>query len=186
MVGIYQEKKDYPPAIELARKMVALEPKNDKFHFQLGALLDQNKNRPEGMEEMKRAIALNPKNAQALNYLGYSLAEQGADLDQAESLVKRALVIEPEDGFYVDSLGWVYYQKGQYQHAVEQLEHAVNLTGEDPTITEHLGDAYMKLGKLKEASHQYGDALGKAQESEQAARLKEKIAGIQNASNAAH
>jgi Flp pilus assembly protein TadD len=166
--------------------MVAAEPKNDKFHFTLGAALDQNKQRPEGMVEMKKAIELNPANAQALNYLGYSYAEQGTNLVEAEKLVKRALDIEPEDGFYVDSLGWVYYQKGDYKHAVEQLERAVNLTGSDPTITEHLGDAYRKLGKVKEAGHEYTDALKKAQETDQVARLKDKIQVLQNAASAGH
>jgi len=54
MVGVYQEKKDYPAAIELARKMVAVDPKSDKFHFTLGAALDQNKQRDEGMAEMRK------------------------------------------------------------------------------------------------------------------------------------
>jgi len=186
MVGVYQEKKDYPAAIDLARKMVAADPKNDKFHFTLGAALDQNKQRDEGMAEMKKAIELNPANAQALNYLGYSYAEQGTNLVEAEKLIKRALDIEPEDGFYVDSLGWVYYQKGDYKKAVEQLEKAVNLTGSDPTITEHLGDAYRKLGKVKEASHEYSDALQKSQETDQVARLKDKIQVLQNAASAGH
>jgi tetratricopeptide (TPR) repeat protein len=186
MVGVYQEKKDYPAAIELARKMVAADPKSDKFHFTLGAALDQNKQRDEGMAEMKKAIELNPANAQALNYLGYSYAEQGTNLVEAEKLIKRALDIEPEDGFYVDSLGWVYYQKGDYKQAVEQLERAVNLTGSDPTITEHLGDAYRKLGKTREAGHEYTDALKKAQETDQVARLKDKIQVLQNAASAGH
>jgi Flp pilus assembly protein TadD len=166
--------------------MVAADPKNDKFHFTLGAALDQNKQREDGMTEMKKAIELNPANAQALNYLGYSYAEKGTNLGEAEKLIKRALDIEPEDGFYVDSLGWVYYQKGDYKRAVEQLERAVNLTGSDPTITEHLGDAYRRLGKVKEASHEYSDALKKANETDQVARLKDKIQVLQNAASAGH
>ena len=116
---------------------------------------------------MSKAIAINPSNAPALNYLGYSYAEEGTHLDEAEKLIKRALVIEPEDGFYVDSLGWVYYQKGEYQKAVDQLERAVNLTGSDPTITEHLGDAYNKVGKERDARHQYEDALKRTQDADQ-------------------
>ena len=152
IVGIYQEKKDYPTAIDITRKMIAIDPKSDKFHFTLGALLDETKQKEAGVDEMKKAIELNPKNAQALNYLGYTYAESGQNLDEAESLIKRALKVEPEDGFYVDSLGWVYYQKGEYKRAVEELERAVNYHQQRPTITEHLGDAYRKMGKLKEAS----------------------------------
>jgi len=66
------------------------------------------------------------------------------------------------------------------------LEKAVNLTGSDPTITEHLGDAYRKLGKIKEASNEYNDALKKSQETGQVARLKDKIQVLQNAASAGH
>ncbi len=183
LVGVYQEKKDYASAIALARKMVELDPKSDKYHFTLGALLDEDHQREAGMAEMRKAIELNPDNAQALNYLGYTYAEQGKNLDEAERLVKRALDIEPEDGFYIDSLGWVYYQKGEYKKAIEQLERAVNLSGNDPTITEHLGDAYRKVGDLKEASHEYVDALKRASETDQIARLKDKIQDLKNAIN---
>jgi Flp pilus assembly protein TadD len=161
--------------------MVALQPNNDKFHFTLGALYDSNKQKELGMDEMRKAIALNPGNAPALNYLGYTYAEKGDRLDEAEKLIRRALVIEPEDGFYVDSLGWVYYQRGEFQKAVDQLERAVNLTGEDPTITEHLGDAYNKIGKTRDASHEYQDALRRTQDGSQITRLKSKIAALSDA-----
>jgi Flp pilus assembly protein TadD len=124
---------------------------------------------------MKRAIELNPSNAPALNYLGYTYAEMGTRLDEAETLVQRAITIEPQDGFYIDSLGWVYYQKGNYKKAAEELERAVDLAGDDPTITEHLADAYQKLGQIKEANHLYHDALSKAKETDQVERLKDKL-----------
>src|ERR1700752_157959 len=127
---------------------------------------------------MKRAIALNPHNAAALNYLGYTYAEMGEHLDEAEQLIRRALAIEPDDGFFVDSLGWVYYQRGDYEKAVEQLERAIDLAGEDPTVTEHLGDAYEKSGKTLDAIRVYQEALGKAKETDQIHRLKRKPASL--------
>jgi Flp pilus assembly protein TadD len=172
-------------AIDLAKQMVDLEPRNDKYHFTLGSLYDENKQKQDGVTEMRKAIEINPGNAQALNYLGYTFAEQGNHLDEAEKLVKHALDLEPEDGFYVDSLGWVYYQKGQYKKAVEELERAVTLTGDDPTIAEHLGDAYVKVGKSREARHEYEDALKKMQETADIDRLKGKIQGLQNVGSAA-
>ena len=72
-------------------------------------------------------MPLNPENAAALNYLGYTWAEQGIHLDEAEQLILRALAIEPNDGFYIDSLGWVYYQRGEYMQAIQHLERAVEL-----------------------------------------------------------
>ena len=110
-----------------------------------------------------------------MNYLGYTWAEMGVRLDEAESLVLRALKIEPNDGFYIDSLGWVYYQKGDYPRAVEQLERAVELANDDPTIIEHLADAYEKVGKLKSALERYREALKRSKEEEQSKRLREKV-----------
>ena len=97
----------------------------DGLYNEAGALYDEAKNKEKTIASMKKAIELNPKNSAALNYLGYTWAEMGVRLDEAEDLILRALKIEPNDGFYIDSLGWVYYQKGDYLRAVEQLERAV-------------------------------------------------------------
>ena len=124
---------------------------------------------------MKKAIELNPKNAAALNYLGYTWAEMGVQLDDAEDLIQRALRIQPDDGFYIDSLGWVYYQKGDYPKAVEYLERAVEITVDDPTIIEHLGDAYEKAGRPDRALIRYRAALKLTKETDQNKRLRDKI-----------
>jgi Flp pilus assembly protein TadD len=124
---------------------------------------------------MQKAIELNSSNAAALNYLGYTWAEQGIRLDEAENLIRRALAVDPNEGFYVDSLGWVYYQRGDYVKAVENLEHAVELVGDDPTVIEHLGDAYEKAGRMTDASRTYNEALQHAKEPEQIQRLRTKI-----------
>jgi tetratricopeptide (TPR) repeat protein len=113
-----------------------------------------------------------------LNYLGYTYAEQGERLDEAEKLIRRALAIEPDDGFYIDSLGWVYYMRGNYPQAVEELERAIEHAGDDPTVTEHLGDAYEKSGKTRDAIRVYQEALGKAKEPEQIDRLKGKLRAL--------
>jgi Tfp pilus assembly protein PilF len=152
-----------------------LDPKSDEAHFQLGALYDESKNKEKSVANMKKAIELNPKNAAALNYLGYTWAEMGVRLDEAEDLVQRALKIQPNDGFYIDSLGWVYYQKGEYPKAVEQLERAVEITVDDPTIIEHLADAYEKAGRAERALTRYRDALKHTKETDQLKRIREKI-----------
>ncbi|MGH7820249.1 MAG: tetratricopeptide repeat protein, partial [Candidatus Binatia bacterium] len=129
---------------------------------------------------MEKAIELNPKNAPALNYLGYTWAEMGIELDEAERLIQRALDLEPDDGFYIDSLAWVYYQRGDFDKAVETLERAVELVDDDPTVTEHLGDAYQKLGRFADAVRVYRDALAKTKEPDQVERLKGKISSVES------
>ena len=165
-------------AVNLLEQIVAKSPDNDRYRFTLGAAYDEANKKDQAIAEMQRAIELNPRNAAALNYLGYTYADMGVHLDEAEHLIRRALELQPNDGIYIDSLGWVYYQRGEYKRAVEQLERAVELAGEDPTIVEHLGDAYTRLGRSGDALRIYRDALGRAKESAQIERLKGKIQGL--------
>ena len=176
-----RERGRLPEAIAVAEKLVATDPKNDRYQFTLGALYDESGDRPRALERMREAIQLNPQNASALNYLGYSLAEDRGDLEEAERLIQRALSLDPNDGFYVDSLGWVYFQRGEYMKAVEQLERAVELTGDDPTINEHLADAYREIGRESEALRLYREALQRAESNEQRTRLEGKVRAVEQA-----
>jgi tetratricopeptide (TPR) repeat protein len=175
LASLQREKGSRTRAIEILQQMVTLAPENDQYHFTLGAVYDELKDKPNCVLHMQKAIELNERNAAALNYLGYTWAEQGVKLDEAESLIRRALAIDPNEGFYIDSLGWVYYQRGDYPKAVEHLERAAELVSDDPTVIEHLGDAYEKVGRNKDASQAYTDALQHAKETEQIQRLRTKI-----------
>ena len=108
---------------------------------------------------MRTVIRLDPKNANALNYLGYTYADLGTNLDEAEKLIKEALNYKPDDGYITDSLGWVYYKKGLYEKAVETLERAVKLVPNDPIVLEHLGDADIKINDSKKALEYYNRSL---------------------------
>ncbi len=103
------------------------------------------------IEIFLRVIALEPRNASALNYVGYTWAEKGWNLDRAEELVRKALEIDPENPQYIDSLGWIFYQRGQYDMARLSLEKAHQFMPGEPTIMEHLADAYARLGMRREA-----------------------------------
>jgi Flp pilus assembly protein TadD len=94
----------------------------------------------------RRVIALDPKHAEAYNYVGYMFAERGQNLEEAVTLIKKALELEPENGYFIDSLGWAYYQQGRYPDALRELKRAVEKAKEDPVIYDHLGDAYAKNG----------------------------------------
>src|SRR5262249_39643666 len=175
LVALERDRKRLPESIDLARRLVDAEPTNGRYYFTLGALQGEAGQREPSIASVRKAIDLNPKNAAALNYLGYSLAEEGQSLDEAEQLILRALAVEPNDGFYADSLGWVYYQRGDYDRAVEQLERAVELAGEDATVSEHLADAYEKVGRDPEAQRLYGEALRRAETPEQRSRIELKM-----------
>jgi Tfp pilus assembly protein PilF len=108
---------------------------------------------------MKSVLALDPKDANALNYIGYTYADLGRNLQEAERLVKSAMEYKPNDGYITDSLGWVYYKQGRYQEALTVLKQAVELVPDDPVILEHLGDTYLKLNQPDKALESYEKAL---------------------------
>jgi tetratricopeptide (TPR) repeat protein len=80
-------------------------------------------------------------------------------LDEAVTLIKKALAIDPQNGAYLDSLGWAYYKQGNYDLAEENLRRASEKIGNDATIQDHLGELYFKTGKLKLAAAHFERAL---------------------------
>jgi tetratricopeptide (TPR) repeat protein len=131
-------------ACSRVRRGVALQPQNATLHFNLGLAYDKLKRFDQFVKEVEEAIRLDPKYAEAMNYLGYSYAEKDMKLTEAMDLIKRALAIKPDDGAYVDSLGWTHFKLGQWDDAVRELERAVSLLPDDAVIHEHLGEAYLE------------------------------------------
>ena len=108
---------------------------------------------------MQDVLQINKNNAEALNFIGYSWADRGMNLDESEKLIKKALKLKPEDGYITDSLGWVYFKKGRIDKAISILEKAVLLAPKDSTIAEHLGDAYLKNNEYEHARQLFEKAL---------------------------
>jgi len=129
-----------------------------RFQFRVGVLYDKIGKRSQSIERMKKVIKLDPRDAQAHNFLGYTYAEMGINLEEALAHIKRALEIRPDDGFFIDSLGWTYYQMKRYGEAVRYLEKAVELVNDDPTILEHLGDAHHARKENRQALKYYKKA----------------------------
>lgn len=130
-----------------------------RIHFRIGVLDDKLGKRAESLDRMKKVIGLNPKDAQALNFLGYTYAEMGINLDEALGYLKKAVEIRPNDGFILDSLGWIYFKLKNYDEAAKCLEDAVALVKDDSTIIEHLGDIYNARKEHKKALKAYKKAL---------------------------
>ncbi len=109
--------------------------------------------------QMKRVLQINPSHADALNYLGYSYAEKGIKLDSALAMVQKALTLKPGRGYIIDSLGWIYYKMGRYNHALAELTRAAGLDKKDPVVLEHLGDVYMSLNRKQDAVNAWKKSL---------------------------
>ncbi len=132
---------------ELLREWVEQEPDAADARYSLGAFLFQLERIDAAEAELREAIRIEPDHGPALNFLGYSMAEQGRNLNEALAMILQALEGDAWNGAYLDSLGWVYYQMGDYEQARPPLERAVREMPNDPTILEHLGDLYLRIGE---------------------------------------
>jgi tetratricopeptide (TPR) repeat protein len=170
----YGEAKDYySRAIDLIGK-----PTKDNWalFYSRGVSNERLKDWPAAESDFKEALSLSPDESLVLNYLGYSWIDQGRNLKQAMDYIRKAVKLKPDDGYYVDSLGWAYFRLGNLQAAVETLERAVELKPDDPIINDHLGDAYWRVGRKLEAKYQWQQALTLKPEEDQIVSLKQKIA----------
>lgn len=126
---------------------------NGDFYFSYGVSAEQAGCFAKAAEALKKSIEVDPANsARACNYLGYMWADRHENLDQAEELIHKAVELDPGNGAYLDSLGWVYFQKGRYAEALNELLRAAeSLKEDDSVVFEHIGDTYEKLGRTAEA-----------------------------------
>jgi tetratricopeptide (TPR) repeat protein len=123
----------------------------------------------EAEKAYQEAIRLDKKNAWAYNDLGYMYAEKGIKLQQALVLTLQAMDMKPNEGMIVDSVGWVYFKRGDKNRAIEYLMKAVDLVPDDPELRCHLGMAYESSGNPEGALIEYAKAL-KIDPSNKAAR----------------
>lgn len=156
---VYEESKrwaDAEQSIHEAEKIQANTSGTELTGFLLGAIFERQKKFDQAEEQFHKVLETNPKSASTLNYYGYMLADRGVRLDEAVDLIKRALLEEPGNAAYQDSLGWAYFKQDKLPEAEGLLRQAAMRESHDPTILSHLGDLYAKMGKddLAEAQWQ--------------------------------
>jgi len=159
---IYERARRYKEAEQAARAAEAIPgaPRdNEMVWFLLGAIYERQKFFDKAEVEFRKALDVNPKSAAVLNYYGYMLGDLGIRLDEAQSLVKRALAEDPYNGAYLDSLGWIYYKQNKLPDAEATLRKALAREAHDPTIHSHLGDVYAKSGRPELAFAEWEKSL---------------------------
>ncbi len=159
---IYARLRRWSDAEDALNKADALTNKaEDKQYdyFLRGSYYERQKKYDPAEEMFRKVLASDPRNAMALNYLGYMLADRGVRLDEGLNYIKKAVQQEPQNGAYLDSLGWVYYKMGNYEMSEATLRKALEHIGNDPTVHDHLGELYAKTGRLKLAAAQWERAL---------------------------
>ena len=165
LAQMYSRIKEWNKAEESINKAIELSSKpEDKDYalFVAGSIYERQKVYDKAEKAFHKVLADDPKNAMALNYLGYMLANRGTRLDESLGYIRRAVALDPQNGAYLDSLGWVYYKMGNDELAEENLRRAAERMGDDPTIHDHLGELYMKTGASKAGCHPLGAFIWKS------------------------
>jgi tetratricopeptide (TPR) repeat protein len=160
VVGVaYQAIDDYETSGKMLERALQLEPEDERVLLNLAGVMEHLGRYEDAERYLVRLYQLTPDDPRVCNFYGYLLALMNRDLDKAEALIQTALRHEPDNGYYVDSLGWVYFVRGEYEQAVETLQRASRLAGDDPVIYEHLGDAYRSVKMFRKALAAYEKTL---------------------------
>ena len=180
---LFEDQKLYSQAIESLLIGDTQFPKNTQINYYIGTLFDQTENKDMMMKHMRLSVAYDEQNHQAMNYMAYSLSEMGQRLDEAEKLALAAYKLQSNDPYIADTLGWVYYKKGEYKKSAIYLEKAHEMSPDVGIIAEHLGDVYIKLKKDDKARSAYLKAKQEEKDSDRIKLIEGKITAIESILN---
>lgn len=165
----YSRKDDYANSVryyqaaETVAKQKLPAALDHGFYFQMGATFERAQKYAEAAKLFRQALKLKPDSPDALNYLGYMWAERGENLAEARAMIQKAVAAEPDNAAFLDSMGWVLYMMGQKHESIPWLVRAVELSDieqeTDPTLFDHLGDAYFAIGDFRNARANYQQAI---------------------------
>jgi tetratricopeptide (TPR) repeat protein len=179
LANLQRNSEKYAEADKTYTQAIALIAQPDRTHWSTfyyrGIARERLKSWPAAEADFRKALELAPDEASVLNYLGYSLIDMNIKLDEAITMVKKAVDARPNDGYIVDSLGWAYFRINNFEDAVVQMERAVDLKAGDPIIAEHLGDAYWRVGRKLEAKFQWQHAKDNKPEPDDLKRIEGKL-----------
>lgn len=157
--SIYFNQQKYRKLLTETEAALSLSKLPSRLLFNRAIAHEHFKEYEEVESSLKRLLTMEPQNSEGLNFLGYIYAEQKIKLYEAEALIRRALNEKPDDGYYLDSLAWVYYQRGEYDKAIETQLKAISQISDDPIMHEHMGDMLWKKGAGPKARDSWQKAL---------------------------
>jgi len=158
LASLYMEQGLFQNSYSTLDAALGVHPNSTKVYFEYGLLLEKENKRELALQRMATLLELDPEHAEALNYIGYTWADMGINLEQALSYIQKAIELKPGNGYIRDSLAWVYFRMGKLSLATQEIKKALEMEPNDPYIYEHLGDIYLKTGKQEKALHAYKEA----------------------------
>jgi tetratricopeptide (TPR) repeat protein len=171
----YVDANRAPQAVKLLQDAQSRLPGESTIALELGTVFDKQKKFNDAENVLRQLIAREPNNAIALNYLGYMLAERGERLGESVDYLKRALAIDPENGSYLDSIGWAYYKDGKFDLALDNLKKAADQLTTNSVVQDHYGEILFRVGRYNDAILAWTRALAGDGDSVDKADLDKKI-----------
>jgi len=175
MIQIYQRDKKFKQAEKILLGSEKYFNNKESYLFMLGSLYEREKDYDKSEKAFKKVLELNPKHAATMNYLGYMWADRDVQLPEALDLLKKAVDLDPNNGAYLDSLGWVYFRLNQLDDAETYLKKALERVRKDPTIHEHLGDLYYRKGQYEEARAAWEFSVASNQDEDDTKKVQKKL-----------
>jgi len=157
--SIYLNQEKYQQLLDETEFALGLPEVPSRLFFNRAVAYEHFKRHDDVESSLTQLLSIDPKNPEALNFLGYVYAERGIKLIKAETLILRALEQKPNDGYYLDSLAWVYFQRGEYAKAIKTQTEAIKKIKDDPVMFEHMGDMFWKSKKPEKARNNWKKAL---------------------------
>jgi len=171
----YTEARRFDAAVTVLERAMTRFPDDLNVPFQLGSIYERQGRMADAEQAFRRVLAKEPAHAPTLNYLGYMLAERGTRLDEAVTLVRRALDVDPHNGAYLDSLGWAYFKLNRLAEAEPLLRKAGEQLVTNSVVQDHLGDVLFARGRVAEAISAWQRALSGDGESIDPAAISRKL-----------
>ena len=158
IVGLLQERESYPLALRLLNESLATQPDNVALLYSRALLMEPIGDVTQMEIDLRRILELDPEHINALNALGYTLADQNVSLAEARELIEKAYAKDPENIAIIDSMGWVQFRLGNYPLALEYLKQAYDAS-QAADIAAHLGEVYWVIGERDKAREIWSNAL---------------------------
>ena len=175
LADYYKLRKEYKKSLKIYEKLINQFPDNERLIFLYASNLDKVNKWKQAKNLFLELLKKNPKDTYTLNYISYKLALRDEDLDYALNLIKKALTLDPENGYFLDTIGWVEFKRKNYEKSVFYLEKASTLLPNSDEVLDHLGDCYLKLNRTNEAIYEWKKALKNVQNDILRKKIQKKI-----------
>ncbi|WP_413943806.1 tetratricopeptide repeat protein [Bdellovibrio sp. HCB-162] len=177
--SLLDEKDDFKGAAKVLEQGLEKFADNAQLRFYYGTINDRLGNKDVVVTEMQKVLELDPNHVQGMNYLAFTWAEMNVHLPDAEKLARRALELEPKDGYVLDTLGWILYKQAKFTESIKFLEAAHKYQSTVSIIAEHLGDAYYKQAMVDKAKKMYRKAADLETDKKKVEEIRNKIFAIE-------